>query len=120
MRFTILCGAVAAALTVADASPAATLTASPTAPALATISQPDFSAAAFSGSQDFTDNAGPPGQTFTPASALALSGLTVKGFANTGASFGGMVNNATWTVTVSRVDAGNVLTRLSQETALGT
>jgi len=96
---------------------AAILTSSPIAPVSAAISQPDFSAAAFNGGQDFTDNAGPPGQTFTPSTNLSLSALTIKGFANTSASFGGGVNTGTWTVTISRVDAGNVLTRLDQETA---
>jgi hypothetical protein len=121
MRYTLLSGAFTIGLVAsAGAVRAATLTASPLAPLSAAISQPDFSAAAFNGGQDFTDNAGPPGQSFTPASALSLSAVTVKGFANTGASFGGAVNTATWTVTISRVDAGNVLTRLSQETAAGT
>ena len=96
---------------------AAILTSSPLAPVSAAISQPDASAAAFNGGQDFTDNAGPPGQTFTPVTNLALNAVTVKGFANTGASFGGNVNTGTWTITISRVDAGNVLTRLDQETA---
>src|SRR6185295_1046076 len=93
------------------------ITTSSSAPSSAAISQPDFSAAAFNGGQDFTDNAGPPGQTFTPAGALTLNAIALKGFANTSASFGGSVNTGTWTVTVSRVDTGNVLTRLTQETA---
>jgi hypothetical protein len=97
---------------------AAVITTSGSAPAAAGISQPDFSAAAFNGGQDFTDNAGPPGQTFTATAATPLlSAFTLKGFANTGASFGGNVNTGTWTVTVSRVDAGNILTRLDQESA---
>jgi len=104
-------------LAAASSAPAAVLTTSLTAPASAAISQPDFSGPAFNGGQDFTDNAGPPGQTFTPASNLSLTAIAVKGFANTGASFGGNVNTGTWTVTISRVDAGNALTRLSQETA---
>lgn len=95
---------------------AAILTSSPIAPISAAISQPDFSGPTFNGGQDFTDNAGPPGQTFTPITNLSLSALTIKGFANTSASFGG-VNTGTWTVTISRVDPGNVLTRLDQETA---
>jgi hypothetical protein len=44
----------------------------------------------------------------------------VKGFANTAASFGGNVNTGTWTTTVSRVGAGNILTRVDQETAVPT
>lgn len=97
---------------------AAVLTSSPTAPTGAAIAQPDFSAAAFNGGQDFTDNAGPPGQTFTVgATPLLLSAVTVKGFANTAASFGGNVNTGTWTVTLSIVGAGGVLTQLDQETA---
>jgi hypothetical protein len=99
---------------------AAVITTSGSAPAAAGISQPDFSAAAFSGSQDFTDNAGPPGQTFTATAATpALSAFTLKGFANNAGSFGANVNGATttWTITLSRVDTGNVLTQLSQETA---
>jgi len=110
--------AVAAALWLQQTSAlGATLVSSSTAPLAAAISQPDFSAAAFNGGQDFTDNAGPPGQTFTPLSGLLLTGLTVKGFANTAPSFGGGVNTGTWTLTISRVDGGNILTRLSQETA---
>ena len=96
---------------------AAVITTSGSAPGAAGISQPDFSAAAFNGSQDFTDNAGPPGQTFTATAATpALSAFTLKGFANTGALFGGNVNAATttWTITVSRVDSGNVLTQLAR------
>jgi hypothetical protein len=107
---TILCAAGTSAR-------AAIITSSPVAPLSADISQPDFSGPAFNGSQDFTDNAGPPGQTFTPATNLALNAVTIKGFANTSASFGGGVNTGTWTITISRVDSGNVLTRLDQETA---
>jgi hypothetical protein len=109
--------ALSAALIAGTSAAAAILTSSPVAPVSADISQPDFSGPAFSGSQDFTDNAGPPGQTFTPATNLALSALTVKGFANTSASFGGNIRTGTWTITISRVDPGNVLTRLDQETA---
>src|SRR3954471_3774319 len=97
----------------ATATRAAVITTSASAPATAAISQPDFSAAAFNGAQDFTDNAGPPGQTFTATAATpTLAAFTLKGFANTVASFGGNVNTGTWTITPSRVDAGNVLTRL--------
>jgi hypothetical protein len=97
---------------------AAVISTSALAPSGAAISQPDSSAAAFNGSQDFTDNAGPPGQTFTTGAAgLNFTGVTVKGFANTPGSFGGNVNTGTWTLTVSRVDPGNVLTRVDQETA---
>ena len=112
--------AFAAAVCATTAARAANITASAAAPTAAAISQPDFSAAAFNGGQDFTDNAGPPGQTFTAIAATpALTSFTLKGFANTGASFGGNVNTAatTWTITVSRVDGGNVLTQLDQETA---
>ena len=121
MRSVICIGTyIGALLLAANAASAALLTTSSTAPVGAAISQPDFSAAAFNGGQDFTDNAGPPGQTFTATVATPfLSTLSLKGFANTGASFGGNVNLATWTVTVSRVDPGNVLTQLSQETASG-
>jgi hypothetical protein len=101
----------------AGAAPAATLTTSALAPSSAAISQADFSGPTFDGAKDFSDNAGPPGQTFTPASNLTLNAITVKGFANTSASFGNAVNTGTWTITVSRVDAGGVLTRLDQETA---
>jgi hypothetical protein len=119
MRSIFCIGTCAAALLLlANASPAALLITSPNAPIGAAISQPDFSAAAFNGGQDFTDNAGPPGQTFTATAATPFfSTLTLKGFANTGASFGGNVNTGTWTITLSRVDAGNVLTQLAQETA---
>jgi hypothetical protein len=92
------------------------ITTSGSAPASAAISQPDFTSATFSGSQDFTDNAGPPGQTFTPASNLLLSAVTVKGFADTGASFGGSVNGGTWTMTVSQIVTGTMV-NVSQETA---
>src|SRR3954447_2972146 len=121
MQRVICIGAVMAATAlVAGSSRAALLTASSAAPVSAAISQPDFSAAAFNGGQDFTDNSGPPGQTFTATAATpTLVKFTLKGFANTGASFGGNVNTAatTWTITTSRVDTGNVLTQLSQETA---
>jgi hypothetical protein len=116
MHFIGSFGAGLAVLAAASSAPAAILTTSLTAPSSAAISQADFSGPAFNGSQDFTDNAGPPGQTFTPATNLSLTAIAVKGFANTSASFGG-VNTGSWTVTISRVDAGNVLTRLSQETA---
>jgi hypothetical protein len=101
---------------------AATITTSSSAPTNASVGQPDFSGPAFSGSQDFTDNAGPPGQTFSfsppgPGGDFFITAVTVKGFANTSASFGGNVNTGTWTLTLSRVDAGNVLTRVAQETA---
>src|SRR5437763_3490164 len=115
IRSGVLAAAVLAASTSARA---ALLLTSPNAPTSAAISQPDFSAAAFSGSQDFTDNAGPPGQTFTAIAATpTLTAFTLKGFANTGASFGGNVNTGTWTVTVSRIDSGSTLTQLDQETA---
>ena len=112
--------AVVFAAAFAGAAPAgaAVITTSASAPVAAEISQPDFSAPAFNGSQDFTDNAGPPGQTFTTGPAGSnFRAVTVKGFANTQASFGGNVNTGTWTITVSRVDPGNVLTRVDQETA---
>jgi len=115
-----LAAVTTATLCLSTAARAALITSSASAPVAAAISQPDFSAAAFTGSQDFTDNAGPPGQTFTATAATpTLVSFTLKGFANTGASFGGNVNTAatTWTITTSRVDAGNVLTQLSQETA---
>src|SRR4051794_28852108 len=115
-----LLAAAAAVTGLGTTAHAALITTSAAAPAAAAISQPDFSAAAFTGSQDFTDNAGPPGQTFTATAATpTLVSFTLKGFANTGASFGGNVNTAatTWTITTSRVDSGNVLTQLSQETA---
>jgi hypothetical protein len=117
MKFAGMSLAVAAFCWASLPAGAAGLTSSSVAPASAAISQPDFSAAAFGPSNDFTDNAGPPGQTFTPASSLTMTGLTVKGFANTSASFGGTVNTGSWTLTISRVDPGNILTRLDQETA---
>jgi hypothetical protein len=96
-------------------SDAATLSESAVAPAISLISQPDFSAGAFNGSQDFSDNAGPPGQTFlTGPVAFTLEAITVKGFANTGASFGNLTA-ATWTISISSV-SGTVLTRVDQET----
>jgi hypothetical protein len=112
------------ALSLVTSAQAGVITMSSSAPAVATISQPDFSGPAFNGSQDFTDNAGPPGQTFffappgDPAPGpFFITAITVKGFANTPASFGGNVNTGTWTLTLSRVDTGNVLTRIAQETA---
>jgi hypothetical protein len=111
---------VAAGLSTVVAAPArgALITSSLIPPPAAQISQPDASGPAFNGSQDFTDNAGPPGQTFTTGPAgLTLNAIAVKGFANTGASFGGNVNTGTWTVTVSRVDGGTTLTQVDQETA---
>jgi hypothetical protein len=109
----------------AASAPAGTITTSSSAPTGATIAQPDFSGAAFDPAKDFTDNAGPPGQTFSFAPPIDpplpgpffITAVTVKGFANTSASFGGNVNTGTWTLTLSRVDAGNVLTRIAQETA---
>jgi hypothetical protein len=96
---------------------AATITSSGSAPTGAAIAQSDFSAAAFSGAQDFSDNAGPPGQTFTPNANLSLTAVTVKGFANTSASFGGLVAGTNFTITISQVAAGSLLTNLRQETA---
>src|SRR5258706_2193232 len=114
-----------AAMVAVTSAHAGVITISSSAPTGATtISQPDFSGPAFNGSQDFTDNAGPPGQTFffaPPADPAPgpffITAITVKGFANTPASFGGNVNTGTWTLTLSRVDIGNVLTRIAQETA---
>lgn len=104
-------------LAAAGSAGSATIIQNLLAPVGSIISQPDFSGPAFNGAQDFTDNAGPPGQTFSTLSGFSMASVTVKGFADTGASFGGGVNTGTWTITVSRVDPGNVLTRLSQETA---
>jgi len=116
-----------AAILLVTSAHAGVITTSSSAPAGATISQPDFSGPAFNGSQDFTDNAGPPGQTFffappgDPAPGpFFITAITVKGFANTPASFGGSVNTGTWTLTLSRVDTGNVLTRIAQETTAPT
>lgn len=87
-------------------------------PAGAAIAQPDFSAKYFSAAEDFTNNAGPPGQTFTPQTDLLLRAITVKGFADNAKSFGqGPYGKVT--LTVSRVDDGNVLYQLSQESARG-
>jgi hypothetical protein len=98
---------------------AAVISSSPTAPSSSVLSQPDFSAAAFNGGQDFTDNAGPPAQTFTVGAAgFQLDKVTVKGFANTGASFGGMDGTTLWTLTISSVSAG-VLTNITQESTQG-
>jgi len=112
-------------IALANSASAGTITTSATPPTGTTIAQPDFSGPAFDGAKDFTDNAGPPGQTFNfapptdpPAPGpFFITAVTVKGFANTSASFGGNVNTGTWTLTLSRVDAGNVLTRIAQETA---
>jgi hypothetical protein len=120
-----LFGCALVAISVTASARAGVITISSSAPAGATISQPDFSGPAFNGGQDFTDNAGPPGQTFFFAPPVGppapgpffITAITVKGFANTGASFGGNVNTGTWTLTLSRVDTGNVLTRIAQETA---
>jgi hypothetical protein len=112
-------GVAAAVLALALSAPlhAGLISVSSSAPVGAAISQPDFSAPAFNGSQDFTDNAGPPGQTFTPATSMLLSAITVKGFANAPASFGGNVNTGTWTLTIDQVIGGTTLTNLTQETA---
>ncbi len=117
-------GCALVAISVATLAQAGVITTSSSAPTGITISQPDFSGPAFNGSQDFTDNAGPPGQPFffappvDPAPGpFFITAITVKGFANTGASFGGNVNTGTWTLTLSRVDTGSVLTRIAQETA---
>jgi len=121
----VIVGFACVLIAVAGFARAGTITTSSTPPTTATIAQPDFSGPAFDGAKDFTDNAGPPGQTFffAPPGDPPLPGpffitaITVKGFANTPASFGGGVNTGTWTLTLSRVDAGNVLTRIAQETA---
>ncbi len=82
------------------------------------IAQPDFSGAGFAPKLDFSDNAGPPGQTLTPKSNMVLRSITVKGYANTPQSFGlGSLGRST--VTISRVDAGDALTQLTQESAPG-
>jgi len=123
-RHWLTIGIGVAVISLARSAQAGVITTSSSAPIGTTISQPDFSGPAFNGSQDFTDNAGPPGQTFffdppadPPPGPFFITAITVKGFANTPASFGGSVNTGTWTLTLSRVDTGNVLTRIAQETA---
>lgn len=105
-----------ALLSVLPAS-ALTVTQSLTAPFDALLAQPDFSAPAFNGGTDFTDNAGSPGQTFTAPFTLSLEKVTTKGFANTGASFGGSIATGTLTITISQIVAGSQLQVLLQETA---
>jgi hypothetical protein len=96
----------------------AVVTESDEAPGSAAIAQPDFSATTFLNKQDFSNNGGPPGQTFTPSTNMQLRAITVKGFANTPQSFGqGPFRQIT--LTISRVDAGDVLTQLAQESATG-
>jgi hypothetical protein len=96
----------------------AVVTESDEAPGTAAIAQPDFSATTFLNKQDFSNNGGPPGQTFTPSTNMQLRAITVKGFANTPQSFGqGPFRQIT--LTVSRVEAGDVLTILGQASATG-
>ena len=105
----------AISMAISPAGRSVTVSESSLPPLISQISQPDFSGPAFNGGQDFSDNAGPPGQTFiTGAVPFTLAAITVKGFANMGTSFGSLTA-ATWTISVSSVNAG-VLTLVDQET----
>ena len=113
--FVVAAGGVMVALAVVPAASAATMTRSSIAPTSASILQPDFSNTEVPfGNMDSTANP-PPGQSFMPLTAMSLSSITIKGFADNANSFGGGVNTGTWTITISQITGLGNLSTLRQE-----
>lgn len=100
-------------LLIGAGAPAAIITVSETAPSGSIIAQPDFSGSA--GGGDYTDNGGPSAQTFTAPQNFTLTGVTIKGNANNGGSFGAFSAGVTFSIAISEV-VGSTLSQIDLET----
>jgi len=109
-------GIILASLALPSGLSAATISQSASAPvsSLIVISQPLFSTDR-DDQGDFSNNSGPPAQSFTTGvSGFDLAAVTVKGYGDSAAFFGGL-STATWTLSISSL-FNSVLTRIDQET----